>query len=111
MQQPTVKLTLRLPAALHEKLRQRARASDQSLNTVIVEAMQQGLDAEITYPEESEREKTLRVLRESGLLEPLGPQWLEGLEDVPLLTHAEIREMMKGVPPLSEVIIEDRGPR
>jgi predicted transcriptional regulator len=111
MQQPTVKLTLRLPAALHEKLRQRARASDQSLNAVIVEAMQQGLEAVTTYPEESEREKVQRVLRENGLIEPLGSEWKKYTQNAPEISHAALRAMLNGVAPLSDAIIEERDSR
>jgi len=108
--QTTVKITVRLPAKLHEQLKQRARQSDQSLNTTMVEALQEG----ITHPAEydlSEHEKIRKVLRESGMLVELGPQWTKGLEDVPLLTHEELQEKLKGCPPLSDIIIEDRGPR
>ncbi|PIZ25202.1 MAG: hypothetical protein COY47_07265 [Chloroflexi bacterium CG_4_10_14_0_8_um_filter_57_5] len=108
--QSTVKLTLRIPAGLHEKLRQRARQTDRSLNTVAVDIMREGL-----LPKkpaiETEDERFERVLRESGLWEPLGPQWIEGLEDVTLLTHEELQEELRGVPPLSEIIIEERGLR
>jgi hypothetical protein len=108
--QTTVKLTVRLPARLHEQLKQRARQGDQSLNTVMVEALQEGLAHPAEYPL-SEHEKFRKVLRESGMLVELGPQWSKGLEDVPLLTHEELQEKLKGVPPLSDIIIEDRGPR
>ncbi len=108
MQGPTVKLTLRLPAALHEKLLRRARAANRSLNTVIVESIQQSAADESMYPEESEHEKIRRVLRETGLLEPLGPEWKKYTENAPDITHAELRQMLEGVPPLSEAIIEER---
>lgn len=108
--QATVKLTVRLPAKLHEQLKQRARSNDQSLNTVVVEALQEGITHPLEYPL-SEQEKFRKVLRESGMLVELGPQWLEGLDGVPLLTHAELQEKLKGCPPLSDIIIEDRGPR
>jgi hypothetical protein len=108
--QATVKLTVRLPAKLHEQLKQRARSNDQSLNTVLVEALQEGITHPLEYPL-SEPEKFRKVLRESGMLVELGPQWLEGLNDVPLLTHEELQEKLKGCPPLSDIIIEDRGPR
>jgi hypothetical protein len=108
--QTTIKLTVRLPAKLHEQLKQRARQSDHSLNTIVVEALQEGLAHTVEYPL-SEHEKFRKVLRESGMLVELGPQWTKGLEDVPLLTHEELQEKLKGVPPLSDIIIEDRGPR
>jgi len=108
--QETVKLTVRLPAKLHEQLKQRARQNDQSLNKVMVEALQEGVAHPLEYPL-SEHDKFRKVLRDSGMLVELGPQWFQGLEDVPLLTHEELWELTKGMSPLSETIIEDRGPR
>lgn len=106
----SVKLTLRLPPLLHERLCQRAREEDQSLNKIIVEALWQDLVDVTSYPE-SGRERALRVIRESGLWEPLGREWQAEIEQAPKLTHAELREQLKGVPPLSKLIIEDREPR
>ena len=106
----TIKLTLRLPVQLHERLKQRSRAVNQSLNTVIVETLWEGVAQETTYPR-SERDRALRVMRESGLWAPLGPEWREEIDQAPRISHAELREQMKGVPPLSEAIIEDREPR
>ncbi len=106
----TIKLTLRLPAWLHQQLQQYALTEHESLNNVILETLKSGLNQKISYPER-EDQKVERILRESGLLEPLGPQWFEGLEDVPDLTHEELWELTKGIAPLSETIIEDREPR
>ena len=106
----TIKLTLRMPAWLHQQLQRYAQAENQSLNKVILETIKTGLNQKITYPER-EDERVERVLRESGLLEPLGPQWFKDLEDVPDLTHEELWELTKGISPLSETIIEDREPR
>lgn len=108
--QEMVKLTVRLPAQLHKKLKQRAQASDASLNTTLVETLQRGL-AETVYPEESREERFWRSMREKGFVEPLGPQWLEEYADVPILSHAELRELTKGVPPLSDLIIAERRER
>lgn len=63
-----------------------------------------------TFDQEIEEERFERILLESGLLEPLGPQWFQGLEDVPELTHEDLWELTKGLFPLSETIIEERGP-
>ncbi|MCP4359432.1 MAG: toxin-antitoxin system HicB family antitoxin [Chloroflexi bacterium] len=103
-----VKLTLRLPPDLHAQLKQLALESSHSLNKMIVETLRKGLPAEVIY-EETEQERALRVIKEAGLWEPMGSDWPD-VED-PGLTHAEIREMLKGVPPLSDIIIEEREPR
>ncbi|MDI6768142.1 MAG: Arc family DNA-binding protein [Anaerolineales bacterium] len=108
--QATVKLTLRIPAGLHEKLWQRARTTERSLNTVLVETIQHGLSEETTYPE-TERERVIRVLRDSGLWEPQGTEWKKYSESAPKLSYREWREKLSGVPPLSEAIIEEREPR
>jgi hypothetical protein len=106
----TIKLTLRLPVQLHERLKQRSQAEDQSLNTVIVETLWQGVTRDTVYPR-TDRDLALRVMRESGLWDPLGPEWKEEIAKAPKISHAELREQLKGMPPLSEAIIEDREPR
>ncbi len=104
----TVKLTIRLPLGLHGQLKRRAHELNRSLNAMIVETLRKGMAKEFTY-KETNREKTLRVIRESGLVEPLGSTW-PNVED-PGITHKELREMLRGVPPLSELIIDEREPR
>jgi hypothetical protein len=105
-----VKLTVRLPAKLHELLKQRAQSEVYSLNKTIIETLWQGL-AETPYEQLSERQKLLRVIRESGLLDPLGPEWQEEIAKAPNISHAELREKLSDIPPLSEAIIEEREPR
>lgn len=104
----TVKLTVRLSPRLHEKVRRRALETQQSLNRVIENAIESGLEQQSTRYPESEQVKVLRVLRESGLYEPMGKEWKTVAGSVPDMTHAELREMLKGVPPLSEAILEER---
>jgi hypothetical protein len=103
-----IKLTLRLPIGLHKQLKARAQTEKDSLNQTIIETLRKGIAQETSY-QETEREKVQRVIREAGLWEPPGPEWPD-VEDTGL-THEEIRKMMKGVPPLSEIIIEEREPR
>jgi hypothetical protein len=91
--QTTVKLSIRLPARLHEQLKQRARQNDQSLNKIMVEALEEGLTHPAEYPL-SEHEKYRKVLRDSGMLVELGTQWYQGLEDVPLLSHEELWSLL-----------------
>jgi hypothetical protein len=105
----TTKLTVRLPAKLHRQLEKHARSTNQSLNALIVEAIRRGL-TQAPAPE-SERERTLRILREEGLLHEFGPHWDTFAGPDPDMTPAELREKLAGVPPLSEVILENRGPR
>jgi hypothetical protein len=109
MAEEKVKLTVRLPARLHRALRERAAAYDVSLNQALVEA----LAAELAPAsrEESEAERLDRMLRESGLLVELGPEWDALIGDESEIPPVEeVREILRGIP-LSDWIIEDRGPR
>ena len=107
----TVKLTVRLPAALHTRLRRRARENDLSLNRIIIEAVQRGLESEPPQEMLSEREQILKVLKESGLYDPLGPGWEEYTRNASDISIDELWAETKGMPPLSEDIIADRGER
>ncbi len=108
MNQPSVKLTIRIPDGLHKLLQKRARERKRSLNTEVVESLRQNLASEVRYPPESERERVVQMLRENGMISDVG-DYVDGLiGDTPVLSHAELRELLKGAPPLSEVIIQER---
>jgi plasmid stability protein len=109
MAENRVKLTVRLPAHLHRALRERAAEYHISLNEAVVDT----LAAELApAPQaESEGERFDRMLRESGLLVELGPEWDALIGDESEIPSVEeVREMLRGIP-LSDWIIEDRGPR
>ena len=95
---------------LHRQLKEHAGDMGCSLNSTIVDALRKGLSKETTY-DETEREKVLRVMREAGLWEPLGPIWDDLVAESPGSDYEELWEELKNVPPLSDVIIEERGPR
>ncbi len=104
-----VKLTVRLPESLHKALQRKAQSEKRSLNQTIIEKLWQSLEAKATH--ETERERTQRVLRESGMLVELGPAWDEYIDNAPDMTVEEISEALCGLPPISEDIIADRGKR
>jgi hypothetical protein len=109
MAEDKVKLTIRLPATLHQVLKERAAEYDVSLNQIMVDTLRAELQPDIH--EETDEQKFDRVLRESGLLVEMGSEWdrLIGDEsEIPSV--AEVREILRGIP-LSDWIIEDRGPR
>jgi hypothetical protein len=109
MTEDKVKLTIRLPAQLHQTLKERAVEYNVSLNQVMVDTLMVELRPE--SHEETDGQKFDRVLRESGLLVEMGPEWdrLIGDEsEIP--SAAEVREILRGIP-LSDWIVEDRGPR
>ena len=107
MTEDTVKLTVRLPVQLHRVLKERALEYNVSLNQVMVDTLAADLKPEIR--EETDQEKFDRVLRESGLL--ADTSWMDKyIEGVEIPSLEEVREWLRGVP-LSDWIIEDRGPR
>lgn len=108
MAEDTVKLTVRLPAQLHQILKERAVEYNVSLNQIMVDTLtaEWGLKP---AAEETEAEKFDRVMRESGLL--ADTSWMDKyIEGVEIPSLEEVREWLRGVP-LSDWIIEDRGPR
>jgi len=108
----TVKLTVRLPGGVHKRLKRRAQEEKRSLNRIIVQGVEMLLQKdEVDYQQLSEYDKTMLVLRESGMLEPMGPEWDKYISGEPLMTADEIREALRGIPPLSEEVIADRGER
>jgi hypothetical protein len=106
--QANVKLTIRIPANLHERLKGRAQHTKQSLNTTIVDTLRTGLAEENIYQGDNEA-RAWRAIRETGLWQPLGSEWTADIDSAPEITHKELMEMMRGVAPLSETIIEERG--
>jgi len=112
MAEDTVKLTVRLPARLHQALKERAVEYHISLNQAVLNTLEGELFV-VPSAEETEYDKVHRVLNEAGLL--ADTSWMSDLanellngEEPPSLE--EVREWLAGVP-LSDWIIEDRGPR
>lgn len=107
MSEDHVKLTVRLPARLHKALKERAVEYNVSLNQAVVDALVSSVEPNVE--EETEREKVIRVLREAGMLSDPAAL-IEVPEGTQPATLEEVREWLAGVP-LTEWIIEDRGPR
>jgi hypothetical protein len=111
MAEEKVKLTVRLPGHLHRALKERAAEYDVSLNQALVEALAAEL-APAPSAAETEGDRVRRALRDAGLLadtswmSDVAQSLLDGGEPPSL---EEVREWLDGVP-LSEWIIEDRGP-
>jgi hypothetical protein len=59
----------------------------------------------------SEYERTIAAIRKTGLLTTLGSSWDKYIEGAPDMTVEEIREALRGISPISEDIIRDRGER
>jgi hypothetical protein len=105
MTEETVKLTVRLPATLHQVLKERAVEYNVSLNQILVDTLVAELRPE-THAE-SDDEKYDRILQQRLAKTDWMDRFIQGVE---LPTPEEARSWLDGVP-LSDWIIEDRGPR
>ncbi len=103
-----IEVTIRMPEPLYQKLQRRAREMARPLDQLLVEAIRHTVEEPVPA-QRSERELVLAVLKESGMREPIGPEWTHLLSGRPLKTHAELRASLQGVAPLSEDIIAMRG--
>lgn len=108
MSSETVKLTVRMPKSLHAALRRRASQSHRSMNREIIDTLRQGLATEARSAEIDPYHAVMSLLQSLGLWSP---------DDVSLSSstlptdHAALRAAIGQVPPLSDLILEDRGPR
>jgi len=108
--QKVAQIRMELPSSLYERLLERAQSRGQTLESLIVDILWR--DTEEMHTETlSERNRAIRLLRESGLLTSLGPEWDKYIENAPDMSAEEIREALKGLSPVSEDIIRDRGER
>lgn len=116
----TVRVTLRLPESIYERVAQESAESGRSLNQVMVDALQ---DADLKSkppPEMTEFERLRWSLRD------IAPPWTDDDDalmaqvfsdddpDAPEITHEQLWEMMPKLPPekwASKLLIEDREDR
>jgi hypothetical protein len=105
MAEDKVKLTIRLPAALHQTLKERAVEYNVSLNQILVDTLVAELEPKTRT--ESDDEKYNRILQRRLAKTDWMDRFIQGVE---LPTQEEARTWLDGVP-LSDWIIEDRGPR
>lgn len=117
----TVRITLRLPDAVFERVAQASAASGMSKNQVIVDALWEAELASKRYQDMTPQERMNWELREAG--RPYTEDELADLlfdsddadeEDDRELTHEELWELMPKLPPekwLSKAVIEDREDR
>ncbi len=105
MTEDKIKLTVRLPATLHQVLKERAVEYKVSLNQILIDTLVAELEHESHA--ESDEEKYDRILRQRQAKTDWMDRHIKGVE---LPTPEEARAWLDGVP-LSDWIIEDRGPR
>ena len=102
-------LTLNLPPDLYDRLRTTAQEQGKPVEAVALEWL-----AEKSPPAQpmTDRERARAALRAAGLLAEISPREKE-LADQSTLTLEEARAILDRTegPPLSEVILEMRGPK
>jgi hypothetical protein len=99
-------LTLELPKDLLSLLQERAAERGQKLQEAALRILQKELAPEI----KSEREQVLEALQASGLVRPLSEE-LRQMIDPDIDYEAVRRELAERSfdPPLSQIILENRG--
>jgi len=102
-----IELTVRLPIELHRRLERRAKEKGQSLDQVLLEELEKGLEMEAKPA--IERGHVLEALRSTGLIQPISPELVRRY--VPDPDHPRQKPLKIPGKPLSEVIIEQRGKR
>ncbi|MBE7554801.1 MAG: hypothetical protein HS126_27430 [Anaerolineales bacterium] len=101
-------LTLELPAELYEDLRLESERRGESIQTLA----QKLLAERLASPPPTERERAIAALRAAGLLAELGPE-MERRAERSTMTLEEVQAALDraGGKPLSELILEMRGPK
>lgn len=104
-------ITVDLPPEVYQKLQEQARQSGKSAELVAREWLAERL---ATAPAPmSERERAREVLREAGLLVEFSEEEKERARAAVTMTLEEVRAALDraGGKPLSEIILEMRGPK
>lgn len=103
-------LVLELPADLYERLKAEAARRATTIEAVAQERLTQPpVEAP---PPMSERNRATDALRAAGLLSELGPE-MKRLAEESTMTLEEVSNALEraGGKPLSEIILEQRGPK
>ena len=116
----TVRVTLRLPEAVYERIAKASRESGRSLNQTMVDALRD-VDLHVSAStERSDFEKLRRAVEERAPGwnddddDPEDDDFFNDGESVPELTREQLWELMPKLPPdkwLSKAVSEDREDR
>lgn len=100
-------LTVDLPADVYQRLQDKATRAGRP-----IEALAEELLTEQVTPPKSERERAREVLRAAGLLaEPSAAMKARAAQATMSLAEVQAALDRAGGKPLSEIIIEQRGPK
>jgi len=103
-------LTLELPPELYHRLREEADRLSKPPQVVAQQWIAARLASPIPAPG-SDREKVRHALRAAGLLAELGPGLRERIDPSVRLEDVESSLARAGGKPLSEIVLEQRGPK
>jgi len=107
-------LTLILPPEVQRRLKNQAEQAGQSPETWVQKLLTRQLrSAPVARADaETEREKLTRLLRKAGMLSEIGPRMRRLVETTPV-DHDNVVAILAraGGKPLSEIVLEQRGPK
>ena len=101
-------LTLELPTTLYEQLHREANRLGKPAQSIVQEWVVERL-APPSLAQESNREKARQALRAAGLLREINPEWKAASEGS--LEDVQAAFARAGGKPLSEIVLEQRGPK
>ena len=110
-------LTLDLPTELVERLQQAAERAGQPLDALVAQLLAGQLPHSYQHPDvvpapPGERERVRAALRAAGLRAELGPEAQRlAVESTGTLEEVEAAFARGGGKPLSEIVLEMRGPK
>ena len=102
-------ITLDLPIDVYQRLRDAAGRTGKSVEAVAQELLIERLEAPAPV---SERERATEILRAAGLLAELGPEEkMRAARSTATLEEVQAALAKGGGKSLSEIVIEQRGPK
>lgn len=107
---PPDELILRLPADLYQRLRREAHRAGKPAAIIAQEWLAERLTA-TPPPELDERMRVFEVLRASGMLVELDPELQKRADPTISLEKVQAALDRVGGKPLSQIILEQRGPK
>jgi aryl-alcohol dehydrogenase-like predicted oxidoreductase len=104
-------LTLELPPEVYHRLHEEADRLGKPPQVVVQEWLIERLSVPIPVSGSSEREQARQALRAAGLLVALPPRLRQRVEQQVRLEDVEAALARVGGKPLSDIVLEQRGPK
>jgi hypothetical protein len=104
-------LTLELPPEVYRRLHEEANRLGKPPQVVVQEWLIERLSVPVPVPESGEREKARRALRAAGLLVEQHSPLCQYVAQKVRLEDVEATLARVGGKPLSDIVLEQRGPK